>query len=93
MNRVGLKSLVMAAAFAGCVTLGASVAEAHVSIGVGIGFPAAVAAPPVVVAPPPYYGYYYGPAYYYPPPVAVGPGYWWYDRRGHRHWHPGYYRR
>jgi hypothetical protein len=63
---------------------------AHVSVGIGIGYPGYVAPPPVVVAPPPvYYGaptYYGGTAYYVPPPVVVGPGYWWYDQWGHRHW-------
>ncbi|MGA2088715.1 MAG: hypothetical protein ABSG66_07340 [Stellaceae bacterium] len=57
---------------------------AHVSVGIGVGFPGYVAPPPVVVVPPP--AYYGAPAYYAPPPVIVGPGYWWYDSYGHRHW-------
>ena len=81
------RSLATLALLAGSLALMAPSAQAaHVSIGIGVGYPAYVAPPPVVVAPPPPAYYYGGPVYYAPPPVIVGPGYWWYDGYGHRHW-------
>jgi len=66
-----------------------SAAQAHVSVGIGLGIPvapaypvAAYAPPPVVYAPP--------PAIYAPPPVVVG-GYYGYGY-GYPYWHHGYYR-
>lgn len=86
--------LVGAAALLGIATA----AQAHVSIGVGIGIPGPVyaapayaapvyAPPPVVYAPPPPVIYAPPPPVVYAPPVYYRP---WYP---HRHWHGGYYRR
>jgi len=85
------RSLAALALLAGSLALMAPTAQAaHVSVGIGVGLPGYVVPPPVVVVPPPYYGppaYYAAPEYYPPyPVVAVGPGYWWYDGYGHRHW-------
>ena len=56
------RSLAALALLAGSLALMAPIAQAaHVSVGIGVGFPGYVAPPPVVVAPPPYYG---PPAYY-----------------------------
>jgi hypothetical protein len=83
------RSLAASALLAGGLALLSPAAQAaHVTVGIGLGYPAYVAPPPpVVYAPPPAY-YYGGPDYYDygPPPVVVGPGYWWYDPWGHRHW-------
>jgi hypothetical protein len=80
------RSLATAAVLAGGLAFLSPAAQAaHVTVGIGLGYPAYVAPPPVVYVPPPaYYGPYYGP-----PPVVVGPGYWWYDEWGHRHWRRG----
>jgi hypothetical protein len=87
MKTTGLKTLGVIAALAGSVALGASAAQARVSVGIGFGMPGYVVAPPppVYYAPPPapYYG---APAYYAPAPGYYGPGYWWVDPYGHRHW-------
>jgi len=69
-------------------------ADAHVSVGIGLGFPVApaypvVAAPPVAYAPPPVV--YAPPVAYAPPPVVVG-GYYGYYGYGHPYWHHRYYR-
>lgn len=71
-----------------------SAAQAHVSIGVGIGVPAypVYAAPPapVYVAPPPPVYVAPPPVVYAPPPPVVYGGYGYYGRPYHRH--HGYYR-
>jgi hypothetical protein len=63
-------------------------AQAHVSVGIGIGVPAyPVYAAPVYVAPPPPPVVYQPPVVYAPPPVVVG-GYY-----GRPYWNRGYYGR
>jgi hypothetical protein len=66
-----------------------SAAQAHVSVGIGIGVPAYpvyAAPPPVYMAPPPPV-VYQPPVVYAPPPVVVG-GYY-----GRPYWNRGYYGR
>ena len=70
-----------------------SAADAHVSVGIGLGLPVApaypvVAAPPVAYAPPPVV-YAPPPVVYAPPPAVVVGGYGYYGRP---YWHHGYYR-
>lgn len=73
--------LIVATVFA---LAGANVAQAHVSIGIGFGFPIAptypvypsyYAPPPVVTYAPPPVVYVPPPVYYPPPRVTIG-GYW-----------------
>jgi hypothetical protein len=89
-----ISQLLVAGALAGGFV---GVAQAHVSVGIGIGVPAyPVYAPPpapVYVAPPPpvYYAPPPPPVVYAPPPaVVVGGGYGYYGRPYYRH--HGYYR-
>ena len=82
--KLGLIALAISTA---SILLAAPAAQAHVGIGINLGFPPVVV-PPVVVAPPVVVG---PPTYYAPPPpyyYAPGPRYgaFWYDRGGHRHW-------
>jgi hypothetical protein len=83
---------------AAALTVGlVSAAEAHVSVGIGLGVPVApaypvvgYAPPPVVYAPPPPVVYAPPPPVVYaPPPVVVGGYYGYYGRP---YWHHGYYR-
>ena len=92
------RSIVSAAAvlLGSAALFAAAPAQAHVSVGIGIGLPGYYAPPPVYYAPPPpvYYAppppVYYGPP---PPPVYYGGPYWHHRpdwRRGPPP--PGWYR-
>jgi len=86
VRRTGGWAMAFVAVF-GAVLVAAPSAQAHggVSIGIGFGFPAFVAAP--IYAPPVYY--VPPPAYYGPPYVAYGPPPPLYRRHYHRvrHYH------
>jgi hypothetical protein len=67
-------------------------AEAHVSVGIGIGVPVGPVYPayPVYAPPPVYYAPPPAPVVYAPPVVVVGGGYGYYGYRG-RYYGRGYY--
>ncbi len=96
-----MKKIVSLIVVAACVATVSSVAQARVSVDIGLGVPGYYAPPPVVYAPPVYVApqpVYAGPPVYVAPPVVYGygprPYYRGYDHGYyHGYHHDPYYRR